>query len=184
MSESGGNSLPNFVPRNGLGRAGIEIGDAPGDLLVPGALGARVSDFLQALDQRANERGAFFLGKSERLLKKLQSLLRHRTIVHPVKNLNAFSDRDWLSGPRSRQPQRIAAARALACAVLLRHKFLFWWHRLQSMEFHQYQAGAFASHDSCRTPQTEAWATRALACLDDVRHHSFPHDSGRERGEF
>src|SRR5260370_42534826 len=69
MREFRGNPRSNYFPRDGLRFTGVKIFDAAGNLLIPCCVGCFVDSGVEALDERASQFGAFFLGERERLLK-------------------------------------------------------------------------------------------------------------------
>ncbi len=63
MSKSGGNPCSNCFPWDGLRFTRVQILNAAGNLLIPCCLGSFVDSGVEALDERAGQFGAFFLGE-------------------------------------------------------------------------------------------------------------------------
>src|SRR6266404_7745590 len=81
---SGIQATPNLVPRNCLRFPRIQVGNATAYFLIPRALHSLVNFLVEAFHQRACQIRALLLGKRERFLKQIKSLLRHFAIITPL----------------------------------------------------------------------------------------------------
>src|SRR5713226_10750268 len=77
MRELGGDSPTNFFPGNRLCSSRVQIRNAPRDLLLPGAFRVVIGCCVQAVNQRARQIRALFLGQAQRLLHDLGGSLGH-----------------------------------------------------------------------------------------------------------
>ncbi len=77
MRELGGDSPTNFFPGNRLCPSRVQVRNAPRDLLLPGAFRALIDCCVQAVNQRARQIRAFFLGQAQRLLHDLGGSFGH-----------------------------------------------------------------------------------------------------------
>src|SRR6266852_6489791 len=77
MRELGGDSPANFFPGNRLCSSRVQIRNAPRDLLLPGAFRVVIGCCVQAVNQRARQIRALFLGQVQRLLHYLGGSFGH-----------------------------------------------------------------------------------------------------------
>jgi len=81
IRQFGRNPVTDLFPRNRLYSAGVQIGDAASDLLVPCGLSAWVRGTVEAVHQRTSQVRAFLLGKGESPPEEILSLLSHGVII-------------------------------------------------------------------------------------------------------
>src|SRR5438270_11006657 len=74
-------AAPDLVPRNCLRFPRIQVGNAIAYFFIPRALHSLVNFLVEAFHQRACQIRALLLGKRERFLKQIKSLLRHFAII-------------------------------------------------------------------------------------------------------
>src|SRR5258708_976970 len=103
VRERRGDSAANFFPGNRLCPSRVQIRNAPRDLLLPGAFRALIDCCVQAVNQRARQIRAFFLGQAQRLLHYLGGSFGHglsipRLSVSSI--TSSFASRTKITSPR------------------------------------------------------------------------------------
>src|SRR5205823_5487929 len=104
IRELGGDSPANFFPGNWLCASRVQIRNAPRDLLLPGAFRVVIHCCVQAVNQRARQIRAFFLGQAQRLLHYLGGSFGHSLSIPRLSDSSFTLSEDRTSARRGPRP--------------------------------------------------------------------------------
>jgi len=104
MRELGGDSPANFFQGHCLCPSRVQIRNAPRDLLLPGAFRVVIHCCVQAVNQRARQIRAFFLGQAQRLLHYLGGSFGHSLSIPRLSDSSFTLSEDRTSARRGPRP--------------------------------------------------------------------------------